>query len=632
MTSRRSYSSLPWLQGFFLGMCVHAGTALCAMAQDTDVRTFQSFRIERDGGAPASTILFTTPTTAITPYSLIWPYDPPAAGSVLVVNASTTPFILAWSLPTGSLLEIESSGSRNLRRSSSTLSPGSPAGVPGYVANDFQAGRTNGSQTASGDRATILGGSSNTASGSKAAVGGGLGNTAGSTTDVAVGGTGNSVNSSEGGILGGSNNTVSSNDGTIIGGSGNNSSSNRGFIGGGSGNTMTSNQAFIGGGSGNNNTGDNAGIFGGYQNTVTGTHATALGGMNNTVNSTNRATIAGGDNNSASSNYSFVGGGSGNTSSSSGTVVFGGTSNSVTSQYGMILGGASNSVSNSYGFIGGGQSNVVNASARGSIFGGLSNTAGADNVTLLGGQNGSVTGAGSVIMGGRSLTLSATDQAGFNGANVTTSFGTTGEFLIANADIWIANNDGTPREVRLFENYGTNGAFPGSVNTNYVAFTAPTATANDYDNTYTLPDRTGAVSDLLTVASTPAPTTTSATTTWAAAPINYRSAATTIILDLTTILGLVMNNVEFLRVTSDNTPDNRRTSLSNGVTNGMLLTMRVVSNAPGPNPNRGIRLRATDANLRLAGNADYDMQHADTVMLVWDDVDQIWIEVGRTNQ
>jgi len=93
-----------------------------------------------------------------------------------------------------------------------------------------------------------------------------------------------------------------------------------------------------------------------------------------------------------------------------------------------------------------------------------------------------------------------------------------------------------------------------------------------------------------------------------------------------------MNNVEFLRVTSDNVPANRRTSLSNGVTNGMLLTMRVVSNAPGTNPDRGIRLRATDANLRLAGNADYDMQQADSIMLVWDDVDQIWIEVGRTNQ
>lgn len=631
MTSRRSYSSLPWLQGFFLGMCMHAGTALCVMAQDTDIRTFQSFRIERDGGAPASTILFTTPTTAITPYSLIWPYDPPTAGSVLVTNGSTTPFMLSWSLPTGSLLEIESSGSRNLRRSSSTLSPGSPAGVPGYVANDFQAGRTSASQTASGDRSTILGGASNTASGSKAAVGGGLGNSAGSTTDVAVGGTGNSVNSSEGGILGGTNNTVSSNDGTIIGGSGNSSSSNRGFIGGGTGNTMTSNQAFIGGGSGNNNTGDNAGIFGGYQNTVTGTHATALGGMNNTVNSTNRATLAGGDNNNASSNYSFVGGGSGNTSSSSGTVVFGGTGNSVTNQYGTIVGGASNSVSNGYGFIGGGQSNVVSAFARGSIFGGQSNTAGADNVTLLGGQNGSVTGAGSVVMGGRALTLSAADQAGFNGAGVTTSFATANEFLVANADIWIANNDGTPREARLFENYGTNGAFPGA-NTNYVAFNAPSATANDYDNTYTLPDRTGAVSDLLTIAAAPAPTTTSAATTWAAAPINYRSSATAINADLTTIAGAVMDNVEFVRVTSNNTPVNRRTSLSNGVTNGMLLTMRVVSSAPGPNPDRGIRLRATDANLRLAGNADYDMQQGDTVMLVWDDADQIWIEVGRTNQ
>ena len=60
-------------------------------------------------------------------------------------------------------------------------------------------------------------------------------------------------------------------------------------------------------------------------------------------------------------------------------------------------------------------------------------------------------------------------------------------FVVANADLWLANNDNTARELRFYEPYNTTGAFPNTAN--YTAFKAQAQSA---DVTYTLPAADGA--------------------------------------------------------------------------------------------------------------------------------------------
>jgi hypothetical protein len=59
--------------------------------------------------------------------------------------------------------------------------------------------------------------------------------------------------------------------------------------------------------------------------------------------------------------------------------------------------------------------------------------------------------------------------------------------VFANVDLWLANNDDTPRSLRFYEQYNNTGAFPNTAN--YVAFRAANTMAADV--TYTLPAADG---------------------------------------------------------------------------------------------------------------------------------------------
>ncbi len=606
-------------------------SVLCLRAQDDGVETFQAIQIER-AVAPANRLTLQPPTSAVTPYVLLWPFNGPVQGHRLVVNSTVAPWQLDWTTSTNGVVELVSSGDRNLRRSAAGLQPPSPLGSgPGTDANDFQGARTSSSQSASGSRSTILGGANNEASNTQAAVGGGLSNRVSNVNSVVVGGNSNAVTNTTGAILGGANNATSNPGTAIFGGQNNSLTNDFTFIGGGRNNSVSNPHGAIGGGWLNQITNGPAVIIGGADNRSPASNTVIGGGMNNRVQQGHASVGGGGGNSANASSHVTLGGGRLNSVTSTHGTVFGGLQNSVTAQRGVVVGGESNTSGNGHTTVGGGQSNTASAWSYATVIGGQSNSATDAHASILGGLSNSVTGSHSVVLGGRSTTLSAIQIAAFNAGPAAITISSANSFTAANTDVWLANTDGTPRALRLYEQH--NGAtIPGAATTNYVALQASTANHENVDNTYTLPDRVGSVGQVLTVSSTPAPTQTAATLTWAAAPSNYVVGAQDINANNTAVTAGNMNGVHLLRLTANGIPNARRVTLQNGTTGGLLLAVRARSNDPGGNPGRGVRLLAADANLALQNDADVDLDHNDTIMLVWDAVDAVWIEVGRTIQ
>lgn len=613
---------------FLFGLCVtlSIGTSLFRLsAQDYSVSTFGSIIIESPG--VPGVIELRPPSTAITSYTLIWPADPPSTNHRLIVNSGADPFQLNWATSTGDVMQLVSSGNMNLRRASSTLEPPSPPGTPGYISNDFQGVRSSTSQTASNDRAVILGGGYNQASGSRSSVGGGQGNSATNTHGVTVGGSGNTVTSSQGAILGGASNTTGNNNSVVFGGQGNTSSSSVGFLGGGTGNTTTSTNAMLGGGAANSLTGNQSVIFGGYNitNSASGSGSVVFGGGFNFMGASNPGAIIGGGNNSATGNRPWIGGGYQNTVSADNPTTFGGRQNTVSVQRGTILGGRANNVASSHSCIPGGESNAVTAGSFGIVWSGSNNSISNSRGVVLGGTGNTTTTDGSVAAG-QSATSSSTYSAVFNGGTTALTVSTVRTFTLCNMDVWLVTNNNSPSEIRFFEIYNTAGSYPGSVN--YVALKAPVSM--DADNDFTLPDRVGSALDALSLAYSPTPTSAQANLTWT--KDGYRTHAQNITANNITITAANMDNRHMLRLTANNTPPNRRVILQNGVRGGLVLAIRVLSSTGGTNPDRGIRLAAGDANLALSGNVNANLDHMDTIQLVWDPVDSVWIEIGRTVQ
>jgi hypothetical protein len=124
-----------------------------------------------------------------------------------------------------------------------------------------------------------------------------------------------------------------------------------------------------------------------------------------------------------------------------------------------------------------------------------------------------VFGPYSAIIGGRGLTIDAPRTVGFHAnspaGDRNMTIADTAIALFGNTDLWLANNDNNPSELRFFEAYNTAGAFPNTAN--YTAFKAQTQTG---DITYTLPASNGAAGQVLAVAAAPAPTATTATLEW----------------------------------------------------------------------------------------------------------------------
>ena len=135
--------------------------------------------------------------------------------------------------------------------------------------------------------------------------------------------------------------------------------------------------------------------------------------------------------------------------------------------------------------LGGGNNGVAVGAVGGAIGGGFSNTLGSDGVksVISGGENNVVNGAYSAITGGRNLTLDGDGSFGFHSGADAMSISDSNVAVFGNTDLWLANNNGTPGELRFYEAQSDSGTFPES-GTNYTAFRAGGQSA---DITYRLP-------------------------------------------------------------------------------------------------------------------------------------------------
>ncbi len=598
---------------FILALCA----VLPSVAQTDGVQTLQGIQIER-AAAPGTYITINPPTSAITGYTLIWPATPPTAGQALVVTSSAAPWQLGWSNSAGSTIELVASVNGNLRRIEA-LNQGGIMGTPGNYANDFQGERSNGTQTASGNYSMIGGGARNTASGNYSLVLGGESNTSSGQHSVIAGGQNNTSSGSGSAILGGSNNTNAGANAALGGGSSNTitAAGTRGFLGGGQNNTVSASDAVVLGGSGNTASGVFAAVGGGSSNTASDTAAVVGGGQNN-VASGRRSAIIGGQNNTASGLQSFIGGGTSNTASGANTVVGGGNNNSASGTAAAIGSGENNVASAAHSFVGGGQANQATTGTHSVVGGGQSNVVSGSHSVVGGGLSNTVASNWSVVPGGRNMTLAAGSNGsfGFNSGDNLMSVADPGTFVIANSDLWIANNNNTTRELRFYEAYNTAGAFPSA--TNYVAFKAANSMANN--NTYTLPTAVGAVNQVLRIATVSG---SDATLEWADGVTTVRANTVTVTADNQAISAAQMNNITYLRLDSDNTPVNRTVTLANGVTSGQRLIIRCVATA-----GNGIEINDA-ANVEVNGLAT--LNNLDTIMFIWDGTSNVWVEIARTD-
>jgi hypothetical protein len=238
-------------------------------------------------------------------------------------------------------------------------------------------------------------------------------------------------------------------------------------------------------------------IAGGRSNTITKIYGAISGGYLNNIQS-EYSTIAGGKSNTVSSNYSSIGGGDQNTVSGGWSVIAGGINNTSSANYSTISGGKDNRTTNIYASIGGGYFNDSTGSAS-TISGGYVNHAPGEYASITGGRSNNVRSDYSTILGGIgfSFETSAARSIGFNGNNTANtrdiSISTPNTAVFNNVDLWLTNNDNTPRDLRFYEQYNTAGDFPNG--SNYVALKAANNIAANV--TWTLPPADGTANQVL---------------------------------------------------------------------------------------------------------------------------------------
>lgn len=616
MRVRYFFAHIPWTYFLLLSFAFPSN----GFSQTMDVQTFQAFRIEHPS-QPGQYITFLPPTVPISPYTLQWPAGPPTAGLALTAIGGG-PYDLMWTTAGGSTIEVESGPNGNLRRIDA-LNQGSINGVPGQYSNDFQGHRSNASQTASGSYALIGGGQFNTASGNYSLVLGGESNTASGTHSVVAGGNQNTASGNGSAILGGSLNSNHGDYATIGGGSNNSITAHGdyGFIGGGQGNSLSGAYSFIGGGQNNNASGLYTVVGGGINNTASDTMAVVGGGASNTA-SGRRSVVGGGNNNTASGMQSFLGAGNNNAASGENSVVGGGNNNTASGNNSSIGGGSQNTAGSDYSFVGAGQNNSTSTGTHSAIGAGNINSITGSYSFIGGGTNNVISSDYSAIPGGRRMTLASGSDGsfGFNSIDKVVSVSAPQTFVIANADLWIANNDNATRSLRFYEAYNTSGGFPGAT-TNYVAFRAPNSTNANLNNTYTLPDRVGVAGQVLRLAT--GATTTAGTLEWTDAVTTVRVNTVDVTADNQAITSTQMDYVTLLRLTSDDAPADRTVTLADGVLSGHRLIIRCVATGTD-----GVEL-LDNGNLDINGNAQ--LQNLDTLTLIWDGTSSIWMELSRSD-
>lgn len=298
------------------------------------------------------------------------------------------------------------------------------------------------------------------------------------------GGSGHLVTGENGTIGGGLKNSVSGQGATISGGMFNSATSNSSTIGGGQRNTVKDLHSTISGGKENRAESLGTTIGGGQGNGVTGLGSTIGGGINNLVFG-NYGFVGGGEANATSREYSTVSGGRFNNASAEGAVVAGGFADTASGDYAAVVGGIANRASNLHAFTGGGEAN--HSDGRGA--------------TIAGGSLNRVQGDYSAIPGGRALTLQGDNSFGFLASppqgGKRMSINAPNVAVLGNVNLWLANNDSIPRQVRFYGSSTQEGTFPG-LNTNYSSFEAADQTARIE---YILPERIGNTGDFLSIAS-----------------------------------------------------------------------------------------------------------------------------------
>ena len=86
---------------------------------------------------------------------------------------------------------------------------------------------------------------------------------------------------------------------------------------------------------------------------------------------------------------------------------------------------------------------------------------------------------------------------------------------------------------------------------------------------------------------------------------------------------ITVANRTYIKVSANNTPVNRNTSLSNGLAPGQLLILE----GTGATATNGIRLEDADANLNIA-SATFDVVPGSTITLIWNGT--VWVELHRS--
>jgi hypothetical protein len=132
----------------------------------------------------------------------------------------------------------------------------------------------------------------------------------------------------------------------------------------------------------------------------------------------------------------------------------------------------------------------------GAVAFGANNSSSASYTAVMG-YNNSTSGNYSVIPGGIGLSLAGAGDFGFLGNNSTSgthdmTISASNTAVFGNVDLWLADNDGTARQLRFYSPFSTSGPFPNTAK--YTGFTAGVQSANiDYTLPTAAPSSNGQV-------------------------------------------------------------------------------------------------------------------------------------------
>ncbi len=334
---------------------------------------------------------------------------PPAGGNLTVAHRATIgqgnsnlgdfAFIAGCqnSIPaTGDFATI-SGGSHNFANALSTTVSGGENNIANNSYTTVSGGHFN---TALGQGSTIGGGSDNHSEW-YATVGGGTFDTAGGAWSTVSGGSENTAGADWSSIGGGRFNRALGHFSTVAGGGYDSASGYGATVSGGLGNAASGDSSTVGGGLRNRAGGHASTVSGGSNNRALSIGSTVSGGVSNEARIF-FSTVGGGFHNVASSFYATVSGGAGDTANIEGATVGGGVLNRAIGPYSVISGGQNNKAGGTviaYPTVGGGHNN--DAGGTGSTIGGGEDNLAANNYsTVAGGSDNKAMQASSAVGGG----------------------------------------------------------------------------------------------------------------------------------------------------------------------------------------------------------------------------------------